>query len=156
MPFFYPLIFRVNFDYIYISTVDEVKSRDTNLVLKLASLHNLSVTAFGDKVFAPETSSYGSLTLADAFDTALESAPVTPTGPNAVPYKLLSGTIKTTYNAHRKFNSMEGVTVVPGVLGGNTGLCIKLFGQECTADWKILTRYIQLLEIVRTHFPLQS
>ena len=58
-----------------------------------------------------------------SFGTALEPAPITPTDPDAVPYKILSGTIKSTYMTLRADLTEEEKTifVAPGIMSGNTG-----------------------------------
>ena len=85
----------------------------------LAEKFNLSYIAFGKEIGDSSTKSSGKLTLSDASNTALQPAPLTPTGQNATPYQLLSGTIKATYDAHR---SGDGVIVSPGIMSGNTGM----------------------------------
>ena len=65
--------------------------------------------------------SSGTLTLSDASGRALEPAPVTPTGPDAAPYRLLSGTIKATYNSHRSLEGKDNIIVTPSISSGNTG-----------------------------------
>lgn len=85
----------------------------------LAAKFNLSFTAFGESITG-DAPAYGSLTLSDAWGTALEPAPVTPIGADAAPFQLLSGTIKSTFNAHRGLTE-DGITVVPSLVSGNTG-----------------------------------
>lgn len=64
---------------------------------------------------------YGSLVLSDAFNSSLAPAPMTPTsGLRAAPYELLSGTIQTTYNAHRGLEGNNNIVVAPGMPAGNT------------------------------------
>jgi len=46
--------------------------------------------------------------------------PVTPTGADAAPYQLLSGTIKATYNTHRSIADADSVIVAPSIMSGNT------------------------------------
>ena len=92
--------------------------RDTQILKGLAEKLNLSYIAFVKEIGDSSTKSYGKLTLSDALNTALQPAPLTPTGKNAVPYQLLSGTIKATYDAHR---SGDGVIASPGIMSGNTG-----------------------------------
>jgi len=83
----------------------------------------LTYNAFGSKISEEGAPASGSLTLSDAYDGGLEPAPVTPTGKDAAPYQLLSGTIKATYNIHRsRADNTEPVIVAPGILSGNTGL----------------------------------
>ncbi|EMD39065.1 hypothetical protein CERSUDRAFT_112759 [Gelatoporia subvermispora B] len=98
------------------SSVDEVKKHDTALLKKLAGEFNLSVTAFGDDL-SQGAPAYGTLTLSDAWGTALAPAPDTPV--DAAPYALLSGTIKATYNAHRDLQG-DNIIVSPGIMSGNT------------------------------------
>lgn len=105
------------------SSVDAVKQHDTALLADLASKFNLSYTAFGKPV-SVDDEAYGTLVLSDAFGTALEPAPITPTGEDAAPYQLLSGTIKATWNAHQSLKKGEDITevfVAPSIMTGNTG-----------------------------------
>ena len=97
----------------------EVKKHDTALLAHLATKFNLSYTAFGEDVYTGSGAKYGSLEISDAWGTALEPAPITPMDGEA--YKLLSGTIKATFNAHRKFKNTEEIQVAPGIMTGNTG-----------------------------------
>lgn len=114
---------RINTD----SSTSEVKAHDTALLKSLASKFNLTYTAFGSDISESETSA-GTLSLADAWGTALEPAPVTPigSGDDAKPWQLLSGTIKGTYNAHRGLglgaNDGDSIAVTPGMPTGNTGV----------------------------------
>ncbi|KAH8116276.1 carboxypeptidase S [Phellopilus nigrolimitatus] len=97
------------------SSVAATKEHDTKLLAKLAKKFNLTYDAFGQNL---HTGSSGSLTLTDAFGTALEPAPITPT--DEAPYKLLSGTIRATYNSHRNYQNAEEVQIAPGLMTGNT------------------------------------
>jgi len=106
-----------------VSSVDEVKRHDSELLADLAEQFNLTYTAFGTKISKEldDAPSGGTLTLTDAFGTALEPAPVTPTeSGDAKPYELLSGTIKATYNAHRSLQGVNEIIVSPGMPTGNT------------------------------------
>ncbi|KLO11594.1 carboxypeptidase S [Schizopora paradoxa] len=100
------------------STVADVKKHDTAVLEHLAEKFNLSYTAFGQKVYTGSGAKYGSLDISDAWGTALEPAPITPMDGEA--FKLLSGTIKATYNAQRKFKNSEEIIVAPGIMTGNT------------------------------------
>jgi Gly-Xaa carboxypeptidase len=83
----------------------------------------LTYNAFGRRISEEGAPASGSLTLSDAYNGGLEPAPITPTGKDAAPYQLLSGTIKATYNVHRSLlDNDESVIVTPGILSGNTGL----------------------------------
>ncbi|KAI0067051.1 carboxypeptidase S [Artomyces pyxidatus] len=102
------------------SSVAAVQARDTALFEELADKFNLTYTAFGSEVSRRNGPAYGSLVLTDAWGSALEPAPVTPTDTSAVPYRVLSGTIKATYNAHRGLMGDDNIVVSPGIMGGNT------------------------------------
>ena len=96
-----------------------MKEHGVAVLKDLAAKFNLSFTAFGESITG-DAPAYGSLALSDAWGTALEPAPVTPTGADAAPFQLLSGTIKSTYNAHRGL-AEDGIAVVPSLVSGNTG-----------------------------------
>ncbi|KAF8070006.1 hypothetical protein FPV67DRAFT_1578960 [Lyophyllum atratum] len=112
----------VNHRIAVISSVEEVKAHDTKILEGLAEKFNLTYNAFGSKISKEEKDapSSGSLTLTDAHGNSLEPAPVTPTGKDAAPYQLLSGTIKTAYNSHRQFEGENEIIVSPGMPSGNT------------------------------------
>ncbi|KAI0058987.1 carboxypeptidase S [Artomyces pyxidatus] len=99
------------------STLSAVQERDTELLKSLAHKFNLTYTAFGSSISTQEAPAYGTLTLADAWGAALEPAPITPT--DAVPYRILSGTIKATYNAQRGLEG-DNIIISPGIMSGNT------------------------------------
>ena len=86
----------------------------------LAKTFNLTYSAFGTQVSEEGAPASGTLTLSDASQDGLEPAPITPTGPDAAPYQLLSGTIKATYNAHRSIDDPDSIIVAPGIMSGNT------------------------------------
>ena len=94
-----------------------MKDRDEQLLASLADTFNLTYNAFGKSI---RSGSSGSLTLTDAWGTALEPAPVSPTDSDA--YKLLSGTIQSTYNTHSNLDAgADEIKVAPGIMTGNTG-----------------------------------
>jgi Gly-Xaa carboxypeptidase len=101
------------------STISAVQQRDIHILTHLAKEFNLTFTAFGSNITVDGAPTAGKLTLADAWGTALEPAPVTPTDDSA-PWKLLSGTIKATYNAHRDLEGADNIFVSPGIMSGNT------------------------------------
>ncbi|KAJ7583280.1 hypothetical protein C8J56DRAFT_953540 [Mycena floridula] len=101
-----------------LSSVNEAKEHDTKLLKHLAKHFNLSYTAFGTSI-SEGVPALGSLAISDAWDSALEPAPKSPTkGSEAAPFKLLSGTIKATYNAHR---GLDGENIVVALGGHSTG-----------------------------------
>ena len=102
------------------SSVSEVQNHDTVLLKHLAKTFNLTYSAFGRQISEEGASASGTLTLSAAFQNGLEPAPITPTGADAAPYQLLSGTIKATYNAHRSINDADAIIVAPSIMSGNT------------------------------------
>lgn len=123
------------------SSVNAVREHSTAILKPLTTRFNLSYVAFGSHVTEEGVPSYGMLTLSDAWNTALEPAPVTPTGPDAVPFQLLAGTIKATYNAHRALQA-DPITVIPSLGAGNTGtLLFLLFRCRKPAQRRIDTRF---------------
>jgi hypothetical protein len=101
------------------SSVAAVKQRDTDVLKDLAKEFNLTYTAFGSPISPEDEPTEGTLTLIDAWGTALEPAPVTPTDGDPV-WELFSGTIKAAYNAQRGLEG-DNIVVSPGILTGNTG-----------------------------------
>jgi len=102
------------------SSVKAVQEHDTSVLEDLASEFNLSFTAFGQDISPQDGPAYGSLILSEAFDSSLEPAPITPTEPDAAPYRLLSGTIKATYESGRHNDNEGQLTIAPFMGGGNT------------------------------------
>ncbi|KAI6041920.1 carboxypeptidase S [Pisolithus marmoratus] len=109
------------------SSVAETEAHDTDLLKSLASKFNLTYHAFGKKVDRGQDDNAvltnGNLTLSKAFDKGgSEPAPTTPfEGADAVPYRVLSGSIKATFNRHRGIEREdETIVVSPGIMPGNT------------------------------------
>ncbi|KAL5537057.1 hypothetical protein ACEPAF_880 [Sanghuangporus sanghuang] len=100
------------------SSVASVKERDSDVIIELAKRFNMTLDSFGETL---RTGSNGKISLSAAWDYALEPAPVTPT--DAAPYKLLSGTIRATYNVHRGSSRKEEIKIAPGIMAGNTDTC---------------------------------
>ncbi|KAJ3507479.1 hypothetical protein NLJ89_g6283 [Agrocybe chaxingu] len=105
-----------------LSSVAELKARDTDLLSSLAQQFNLTYTAFGRLISEEGTTAKSALNLSTTY-AGLEPAPITPTGTDAAPYQLLSGTIKATYNAHRLLDDPDAIIVAPGMMSGNTDTC---------------------------------
>jgi Gly-Xaa carboxypeptidase len=103
------------------SSVTATKRRDTELLISLASQFNLSYTAFGARITDADAPAFGTLTLSEAYTHGLEPAPVSPTEHDAVPYQLLSGTIRAAYNSHRGLSNDDSLIISPGIMSGNTG-----------------------------------
>ncbi|KAH9945712.1 carboxypeptidase S [Amylocystis lapponica] len=102
------------------SSVDAVKEHSTAILKSVAAGFNLSYTAFGSSISGEGLPAYGTLTLSDAWGTALEAAPVTPSGPDAAPFQLLSGTIKSTWKNYHSSSGEGDIVVAPSLVSGNT------------------------------------
>ncbi|KAI9440732.1 hypothetical protein H4582DRAFT_2074519 [Lactarius indigo] len=102
------------------SSITAVQQHDTNILKHLANDFNLSFTAFGLDVTPKGTHTAGRLTLEEAWESGLKPAPVTPTDEDSAPWRLLSGTIKAAYNAHRGLEGADNIFVSPGITSGNT------------------------------------
>jgi Gly-Xaa carboxypeptidase len=100
-----------------------VKEHDTQILKHLAKEFNLTYTAFDSTISAEDGPSAGTLTLTDAWGTALEPAPIMPTGDDSAPWQLLSGTIKAAFNSHHGLEGEDNIFVGPGIMTGNTGGC---------------------------------
>ena len=90
---------------------------------------NLTYNAFGNLL---HSGSGGSLTLTDAWGTALEPAPVSPT--DAAPFKLLSGTIRASYDTRPGLKDGKEIKIAPGIMTGNTGLSAHPYFCAVAAD----------------------
>lgn len=66
---------------------------------------------------------------------------MSPVGPDAAPFQLLSGTIRTTWNTHRAISEEEdGITVIPSLVSGNTGMLQWLVCWAITLFVRLQTR----------------
>ncbi|KAH7104541.1 carboxypeptidase S [Auriculariales sp. MPI-PUGE-AT-0066] len=105
------------------SSVSELQARVTKLIAPVAHRHNVSLNSFGKNVQLCSASCCrssvraGSIVLSEAFHSALEPAPRTPTDPSAAPYALLGGTIRAAY---AKSYDGKDIIVAPGMSTGNT------------------------------------
>ncbi|KAG8679005.1 hypothetical protein FRC08_017299, partial [Ceratobasidium sp. 394] len=94
------------------SSVATLQKSITSKLLPLAQKYNLTLSSFSKQNLT--SGALGTLTLSDAWGTALEPAPVTPTeGKEAAAYRLLSGVI-------RKTRGDKKVIVSPAIMSGNT------------------------------------
>lgn len=95
------------------SSVSALQESITKKLLPLAEKYNLTLSSFSQVNLT--TGGTGTLTLSDAWGTALDPAPVTPTeGDEAGAYRLLSGVI-------RKTRGKKVTAVSPAIMSGNTG-----------------------------------
>ncbi|KAG1760147.1 hypothetical protein EDD22DRAFT_955247 [Suillus occidentalis] len=123
------------------SSIAATKVRDIELLESLANDFNLSYMAFGSHISNGDAPSYGTLTLSTAFGDGLEPAPVTPSGEDAVPFQLLSGTIKAAYNSHRNISGSGAIIVSPGIMSGNTGGVSSIHRTSFSNNWNTDTRF---------------
>ncbi|KIJ65156.1 hypothetical protein HYDPIDRAFT_39784 [Hydnomerulius pinastri MD-312] len=101
------------------SSSAELMDRFTTVTAPIAVKHNMTLDAFG-QIIGSEGPSWGTIRLSDAFDTALEPAPITPTTGSG-PYELLSGTILSTLQTNIRTDDFPSSAVVsPGLSTGNT------------------------------------
>lgn len=77
------------------SSVAELIQRYTDVLSPVTSSLNLTLNSFGT-VIPTSTTPIGEVKLTDAYGTALNPAPVTPTDLSSGPWRLLSGTILST------------------------------------------------------------
>ena len=100
------------------STVAVVQARYVDLLAPIASRLNLSFEAFGKQFVhgnRDDEDFVGRVTLTDAYGTALDPAPISPTAGNG-PWELLSGTILSTLEtALRSKYAEKDAVVVPGL-----------------------------------------
>ncbi|KAI0076563.1 carboxypeptidase S [Panus rudis PR-1116 ss-1] len=94
------------------STVSAVKTHIVDTLIPAVKKYNLSLDAFSDKVVGfDEYAAAGHVKLSDAWGTALEPAPVTPsTGSPA--FDLLSGTIISVTKTSKRWDNPENLTVI--------------------------------------------
>ncbi|KAG8947282.1 hypothetical protein FRC04_010858 [Tulasnella sp. 424] len=99
------------------SSIGALKNSVIDLLSPVASKHNLELVGFDNiSVSATSSSFTGKITLSDAWEDALEPAPIS--SPDSAAYKLLSGTIRAAWeDAHP---GDESIIVAPSMMGGNT------------------------------------
>ncbi|KAH8822759.1 carboxypeptidase S [Flagelloscypha sp. PMI_526] len=104
------------------SSVEDVRAHYKNELGPFVEKLGLTFFAFGDDFRQPITEgSLGRLLALDAFESALEPAPRTPTSIDSKPFALLSGTIRSAYHEHRTLPHIdERIFVSPGMDAGNT------------------------------------
>jgi Gly-Xaa carboxypeptidase len=97
----------------------QVQERYAEILAPLAQKFNLSFNAFGRSNKLNDRRASGTLTLDEAFGHALNPAPITPTNPDSEPWKLLSGTIISSFATSKKGReSNETIIVSPGISTG--------------------------------------
>lgn len=124
---------------VWCSSVGALVEHLTELFTPFAASHNLKFVSFGKNISSSchssssleDATTVGTLEISDAFESALEPAPISPT--DSAAYKLLSGTVLETYRSSKvNFNKGKGkgkngegekkkMIVAPSVTGGNTG-----------------------------------
>ncbi|KAJ9105002.1 hypothetical protein QFC20_004443 [Naganishia adeliensis] len=105
---------RINTD----SSVAELQEEMINVLQPLTEEYELSFHAFGKEI-SDLKDARGTLTLAEAFDSALEPARVSPSDTDSPAWNLLSGSAKATWST-RKGADHTDLIMVPGLGIGNT------------------------------------
>ncbi|PIL25219.1 hypothetical protein GSI_13108 [Ganoderma sinense ZZ0214-1] len=103
------------------SSVDALQKHVVRVVKPVVARFGLELDAFSKPEFAvkQDGEAAGVLRIADAFGTALEPAPVTPTGDSG-PFQFLSGTIIGVLGASNRTGYDKKVFIAPGMSTGNT------------------------------------
>lgn len=86
------------------------------LLKDAAESFNLTFEAFGKTI---SEGSNGSLNISDAWNSALEPAPISSV--LQAPYKVLSGSIQATYSSRPNASDSSPLYISPGIMAGNTG-----------------------------------
>ncbi|KAA1468984.1 carboxypeptidase S [Dentipellis sp. KUC8613] len=96
------------------SSVESLQERYSDVLSSVVADYNLTFDAFG-KSMSDVTDAAGHVRISDAYGTALNPAPVTPTG-ESEPWKFLSGTILSTLGTSlRKELAGKRAVVAPGM-----------------------------------------
>ncbi|KAH7902918.1 hypothetical protein BJ138DRAFT_1120942 [Hygrophoropsis aurantiaca] len=102
------------FDEDIYSSVAELQEHLAGVLAPVATKYDLTLNAFGHTVV---TGKVGEVVLSDAFNSALEPSPVSPT--KYGPYSILGGSIKAALESSSYYNS-TGVILSPSLSLGNT------------------------------------
>lgn len=132
-------------------SVAAVQAHMTKVILPVAQKYDLSLDAFGTNVTAGSGAG-GHVALSDAWGTALEPSPVTPTG-KGDPYQILAGTIKATIESAQGYKA-KGVVVAPLLPTGNTGRSCYQSRYFMMTD--LSYRHEVLLECDQKYLPVQA
>lgn len=108
---------RLYADLLFCSNTEANARHFIKTITPIALKYNLALEAFGSNITETLSDSpAGTIRLSDPWGKWLDPAPVTPT--DAAPYKLLSGTIRQTWNTGRGKASGEPIYVAPSMMGG--------------------------------------
>ncbi|KAJ9120378.1 hypothetical protein QFC24_005335 [Naganishia onofrii] len=100
------------------SSVAELQDQMIQVLQPLTEQYELSFNAFGNKI-SELKDARGTLTLAEAYHSALEPAPISPSTTDSFAWNLLSGSAKDTWTS-RKGADHTDLIMVPGLGIGNT------------------------------------
>lgn len=122
----------------------EVKARFVDILSPIAEQFNLSINAFEDESLSHRNEyALGELELSDAFGTALNPAPVSPTYGSG-PWQLLSGSILSTLASSQRDGTKEiKAAVAPGLAIGETDVISRTNLETYIVFFLRQYRYIQ-------------
>jgi Gly-Xaa carboxypeptidase len=130
----------------------------TKVLSPIADKHGMTFDTFGERVANASGNSHYLLKVDNATLHGVEPAPFSPSGRTDLPFQLLSGTIKATYNAHRHLGDADEIIVSPGMMTGNTGertdiQCSFMLSFRLT-DEAVRFRYKALLGLIETYLSV--
>ncbi|KAJ2934048.1 hypothetical protein H1R20_g3051, partial [Candolleomyces eurysporus] len=100
------------------SSLSAVQEWYAKVLSPIADNYGITFDAFGERIVNGNSAYF--LKVDNATLRGVEPAPFSPSGPKDLPFQLLSGTIKATFNAHRHLGDVNEITVSPGMMTGNT------------------------------------
>lgn len=106
---------RINAD----SSVAELQEQLISIITPLAEKIGFSLNAFGKSIVTAKNSP-GLIKMEEAFESALQPAPISPHDVSSPAWNLLSGSVKGTYGTRKGAGNKTEVTMAPGLAIGNT------------------------------------
>jgi Gly-Xaa carboxypeptidase len=104
---------RINAD----SSVAELQEQLISVITPLAKKLDLSFEAFNQSILSTD-SHKGLIRMSQAFDSALEPAPISPHDISSPAWNLLSGSVKATYSSRKNPGDDTDIKMMPGLAIG--------------------------------------